>query len=163
MSVNAQPADQNISAQTCNCALNFSVKLAASEDYNTFKRILDVGKHPALIGRDMMQRNANNGGALFYDFNGEHIAVSLINPHLGVLLALNVVPAHRSHGMGRSIIKFLMPNFVRAIESKVSFFEAMDYRRVGKLKKGQTLNTQVMARTALFSLAGKLQKVWNEN
>jgi GNAT superfamily N-acetyltransferase len=144
----------------CDCAKNFEVKLARAGDYKMFKQILDRGRHPAFIGLDTMQKNAENGGALFYSHGGAPVAVSLINPHLGILLALNVIPAHRSHGLGRAIMKFLMPNFARVIESKVPWFESQGYRKIGSLKKGQALNTQIMARGALFTLAGKLQKVW---
>jgi len=101
-----------------------------------------------------------NGGALMYQFENEAVAVSLINPHYGVLLALNVIPRHRQHGLGAAIVNFLVPNFVRAIESKVSWFERLGYKRIGKLKRGISLNTQLMARAALFDLAGKLAKVW---
>lgn len=107
-----------------------------------------------------MMRNANNGGALFYELDGAAVAVSLINPHYGILLALNVRPEHRGHGLGDAIVKFLVPNFVRAIESKVEWFERRGYKRIGKLKRGISLNTQLMARAALFSLAGNLRKAW---
>lgn len=145
----------------CACAERFEVRLARPDDYKAFKRILDLGRHPAFIGRQTMMRNAVNGGALFYDVLGEAVAVSLINPHFGILLALNVAKEHRGHGLGRAIVQFLVPNFVRAIEDKVPFFERLGYVRVGKLKRGISLNTQVMARAALFDLAGKLQKAWS--
>ena len=108
-----------------------------------------------------MERNAGNGGALFYELDGAPVAVSLINPHHGILLALNVLPDHRAHGLGGAIVEFLVPNFVRALESKVAWFERRGYRAVGKLKRGITLNTQLMARAALFDLAGKLVKAWS--
>lgn len=107
-----------------------------------------------------MKRNATNGGALFYELDGAAIAVSLVNPHLGILLALNVLPAHRAHGLGAAILSFLVPNFARVVESKIEWFERRGYKRIGKLKQGITLNTQVMARAALFSLAGNLRKAW---
>jgi N-acetylglutamate synthase-like GNAT family acetyltransferase len=108
----------------------------------------------------MFKRIARNGGALFYEFDGEIVAISLINPRYGILNALNVSPTHREHGLGSAILNFLIPNFVRAIESKVSWFEKRGYRKIGKLKKGVSLNTQVMARSALFELAGNLRKAW---
>jgi hypothetical protein len=76
------------------------------------------------------------------------------------LLALNVIPSHRGHGLGAAIVRFLIPNFVRAIETKVKWFEKLGYKRIGKMKKGISLNTQVLARAALFDLAGNLQKAW---
>lgn len=88
------------------------------------------------------------------------IAVSMMNPHFGSLTALNVHPDHRGHGLGATMVKFLVPNFIRAIEDKVEFFEKLGYRRIGSLKKGISLNTQIMAREALFHLAGNLKKAW---
>ena len=158
--VNAPSAGPNTSGQMCDCAQSFTVKLARADDYKMFKKILNIGRHPAFIGKDTMQRNAENGGALFYFHADYPIAVSLINPHLGILLALNVIPAHRSHGLGRAIVNFLMPNFARVIESKVQWFESQGYRKIGPPKKGQSLKTQIMARGALFTLAGKLNNAW---
>lgn len=162
---NARPVEESISSlkPKCDCASAFEVKLVRVSDYAMFKRCLDVGRHPAFIGRSSFERNAANGGALFYLFGGEIAAVSLINPHYGILLALNVRPAHRSHGLGGAVVRFLVPNFVRALEDKVPWFERRGYRCVGKLKKGISLNTQLMVREALFTLAGKITKAWNVN
>lgn len=85
----------------------------------------------------------------------------MINPHYGILTALNVLPAHRGHGLGSAMVRFLIPNFVRCIESKIEFFERLGYIRIGKMKTGIRLNTQIMARAALFDLAGNLKKAWS--
>lgn len=146
----------------CDCAARFEVRLARSHEYPAWKKVLDAGRHPAFIGQNTFARNATNGGALFYELDRAAAAVSLINPHYGILLALNVRPEHRSHGLGAAIVRFLVPNFVRALESKVPWFEKLGYRPIGSLKKGISLNTQLMARAALFDLAGKLQKAWPE-
>ena len=106
-----------------------------------------------------MMRYADNGGALFFEFKNEVIAVSLINPSCGVLMALNVTPAHRSHGLGRAIVNYLVPNFARVIESRVGFFESLGYVKIGKPKPGQALKTNIMVRKALFGLAGRLQRL----
>lgn len=147
----------------CDCQSVFQVKLARPEDYWLFKSILNKGRHPAFIGRSTMQRNALNGGALFYKLKDEIVAVSLINPHHGILLCLNVLPIHRGHGLGQAIMKFLIPNFSRVLEARVSFFESLGYKKIGSLKKGRSLNTQLMARSALFDLAGNLNKAWKED
>jgi GNAT superfamily N-acetyltransferase len=144
----------------CDCASRFNVRLARASDYPAFKKLLNAGSHPAFIGKNTMMRNSINGGALFYDLDGEAVAVSLINPHYGILLCLNVRKEHRGHGLGAAIVNFLMPNFVRALENKAPWFESLGYRRIGDLKRGIRLNTQVMARAALFDLAGKLTKAW---
>lgn len=122
--------------------------------------MLDAGRHPAFIGKNTMNTYANNGGALFYDLDGHAIAVSLVNPHYGILIALNISPAHRSHGLGEAILNFLVPNFARVVEHKVGWFEKRGYKRIGSLKRGISLNTQLMARAALFDLAGNLRKAW---
>ena len=145
---------------TCLCSSRFDVRLARESDYAAFKKLLDEGRHPAFIGKSTMTRNASQGGAIFYEFAGQRIAVSLVNPRYGILLALNVHPSHRGHGLGAAIVRFLIPNFVRAIESKCEWFESLGYRRIGKMKRGISLNTQVMARVALFDLAGNLRKAW---
>lgn len=144
----------------CQCSVNFNVRLGRTTEYKLFHSILNKGRHPAFIGRETFGRNANNGGALLYEFDGEIVAVSLINPRLGILLALNVIQVHRQHGMGAAIIKYLMPNFARVIESKVSWFEKQGYVPIGDLKQGISLKTQVMIRKNLLSLAKNLKKVW---
>lgn len=107
-----------------------------------------------------MQKNANNGGALFYVFEKEIVAVSLINPHYGILLVMNIVPAHRGHGLGGAILSFMMPNFVRAIDYKVAWFEKRGYRKIGEPKQGRRFQTQLLARENLFHLCGKLKNAW---
>ena len=98
--------------------------------------------------------------ALFYELDGEAVAVSLINPHMGMLLARNVRPEHRGHGLGDAILEYLVLILGRVVESKIECYEKRGYRRIGKLKCGIRLKTQVMARSALFSLAGNLRKAW---
>lgn len=143
----------------CLCAKGFSVRLGRKEQYAEFKKMLDIGKHPAFIGKGMFARYSDNGGALFYEFQSKILAVSLVNPHHGILIALNIHPEHRGHGLGSAIVKFLMPNFVRALESRIEFFKRFGYISVGELKHGQSLNTQVMARGNLFKLAGRLKRL----
>jgi GNAT superfamily N-acetyltransferase len=162
---NVQPAASSTSQTNpceCECAKRFVVRLARGEDYKEFKRILNRAKYPAFIGRELMAHNANNGGALFYEFQNEVIAVSLLNPHYSILLALGIVPEHRSHGLGTAIFNFLVPNFVRVVEHNVPWVAHLGYRAVGKLKRGVKFNTQVMVREALFDLADNLQKAWTE-
>lgn len=145
---------------SCDCSSRFEVRIAIITDYAQFKRILSKGRHPSFIGKNIFLQNANNGGALFYLIRAEAAAVSLVNPRFGIMLALNVIPEHRNHGLGSAIVNYLMPNFVRSIESKVKFFERLGYRQIGSLKRGISLNTQIMARSALFDLAGKLNRIW---
>jgi GNAT superfamily N-acetyltransferase len=144
----------------CDCQSKFEIKLARGEAYGAFKKVLNIGKHPTFIGRSTFERASNNGGALFYEFDGEIVAVTLINPHYGILLVMNVVPKHRGHGLGEAILNFLMPNFIRALDSKVEWFEKRGYKKIGKPKQGRRFQTQLMARQNLFNLAGRLNKVW---
>lgn len=41
------------------------------------------------------------------------------------------------------------------------WFERLGYRRIGELKTGIALKTQIMVRGELIDLAGKLRKAWN--
>jgi hypothetical protein len=50
---------------------------------------------------------ARNGGATVFMFAGEDIAVTVVNPKFNTLLVLNVLPAHRKHGMGAAILRYL--------------------------------------------------------
>lgn len=121
--------------------------------------MLDIGKHPAFIGRDTFQSNAENGGGLLYRWNGSFVAVSLINPKYGVLLALNVHPAHRGHGLGAAVLDFLKPNFARVIDWKTDWFGKCGYQKIGKPKRGITHLTHIMVRRDLIGLVGKLENI----
>lgn len=146
--------------QTCKCATQFQVKLARQDEYHIFKKLLDIGHHPAFIGRSTYERYAGNGGALFYEYERQAVAVSLINPRLGVLIALNVHPTHRKHGLGAAAVAFLMPHFVRAIESKIEWFTTLGYKSVGAAHSGISLRTQLMVRSRLFDLAGNVRRIF---
>jgi GNAT superfamily N-acetyltransferase len=135
------------------------VKLLREDDYVVFKRVLDRGKHPAFVGRETFGRQTRNGGALMYLLDDQIVAVSLVNAHHGVLLALNIVPQHRGHGIGSAIVNFLMPNFARVVSDKVGWFEKRGYVKVGSEKMGRSLKTQIMVRRELLSLAGRLNRL----
>jgi GNAT superfamily N-acetyltransferase len=130
-----------------------------ARDYKEFHQILSRGKHPSFIGRDIFYNKAKNGGCLLFKFKDEITAVSIINPHYGCLLVLNVIPRHRGHGLGRAIVNFLMPNFARVVEHKVDWFKNCGYIPIGKMKKGVSLKTQIMARKELFTLAGRIKNL----
>jgi len=144
----------------CKCATEFEVRLARLDDYKPFKRVLDIGKHPAFIGRGTFTNCCTNGGALFYFYDGSAAAVSMISPRLGSLGALNVHPSHRGHGLGSAIVRFLVPNFIRAIDDKVPYFQRLGYVPVGKPHKGISRLTQLMVRECLIGLAGKVAKAF---
>ena len=144
----------------CDCSQSFDVILGRVDDYKAFKKALDKSRYPTFVGRNMYSRCASNGGAFFYVFNDNNIAVSLINPHHGVFLALGVIREHQSHGLGKAITNFLAPNFVRVIGKNIPFFEALGYKSIGEPKQGIKLKTQLMVREKLLSLAGRLSSVW---
>ena len=77
-----------------------------------------------------------------------------------VRLVLNVEPHHRSHGLGTAILKYVQANFARVLESAVPFFERNGYICVGALKRGNSLNTQVMIKSSLIPLAGRIAKLY---
>lgn len=127
-------------------------------DYKSAARFLSRADYPAWFGPSTFQRYVTNGGGYWFRFRGETAAVGILNPRLSSLGALAVAREHRGHGLGKAIVEFLQPNFVRAVEDKVPFFEKLGFRPLGAMKPGIRLNVQVMCRESLFRLAGRLKK-----
>lgn len=53
---------------------------------------------------------------------------------------------------------YLAPNWVRAVENAVPYFERLGFVMVGQLKQGRTLRMQILVRGSLISLAGRLRE-----
>lgn len=136
-----------------------TVEPLRSSEYARFKRVLNAASHPTFIGRETYGRNAREGGAFVFRLGGNDVAVALVKPRHGVLLALSVARAAQGRGVGRFALLFLVPNWVRAVESAVPFFERLGYVCVGAPKQGRRLVTRVMVRSELRSLAGRLQRL----
>ena len=136
-----------------------AVKILSPDDYAIFKTALNAGRHPGFVGRENFCRCAENGGALIFFGADEQVAVALMNPKKNSLIALNVQPRFRGKGFGKMCLEYLKPNWVRAIESSIPFFESMGFWRVGALKVGQTLKTAIMVRRDLIGLAGRLGNI----
>lgn len=139
-----------------NAISGMQIVLGRPNEYARAKRLLNRGKHPAFIGRQTVERNAAQGGLLFAQIAGQDAAVAVIGIRNGTLLVLNVSPDYRGSGLGHKIIDFLRPNFARVLESAIPFFESCGYRAIGKPKQGRSLKTQIMVRSELLGLAGKL-------
>ena len=103
--------------------------------------------------------STRNGGCTIFRHANQDIAVSIVNPMKNVLLVLTVDPLHRSHGLGTAILKYVQANFARVLESAVPFFERNGYTKVGELKTGKSLNTQVMIKSSLIALAGRISAI----
>lgn len=152
----------------CDCATSYTLVLgqATSSDYKRAKRILDRGKHPTFIGRDLVIGHARNGGLLIFRFQDVDVAVAVVNTSVNSLLVLNVVPEHRSHGLGKVLIQFLKPTWVRSIDSAILFFNKVGYVSVGSMKKGRRFGTQIMVKRSLLTLSGRVIRIlhpvpWN--
>ena len=145
---------------TCRCAENFQVACAKSTEYARIKSLLNRGKHPTFIGRQLVMTATRNGGAFVFSLDGEDLATAIVNPKLNCLLVLNVVPSHRSHGLGAAILRYLQCNFARVLESAVPFFERNGYTSRGKMKTGKRLKTQVMVKSTLLTLAGRVAAIY---
>jgi len=143
----------------CTCATHLLVRGGRQGEYKAAKSLLNAGRHPAFIGRDVLVRNARNGGLFFAQHDGVDIAVALVNPRVSTLLVLNVHPDHRSHGLGRAFLEFVRPNFARVVENAVPWFEKNGYIAIGDMKQGRTLRTQIMVRGELPALAGRIQRL----
>lgn len=130
-----------------------------AESYERAKRLLNAGKHPTFVGRDMVGRNAKNGGLLIFRVSGEDLGVMVVNARQNVLLVMTVHPAHRGHGLGAAMLEYCKPSWVRALESAAPWFVKRGYTPIGKLKQGRSLRTQLMVRAGLPKLAGRLKRV----
>jgi GNAT superfamily N-acetyltransferase len=104
-----------------------------------------------------------NGGAFLFRFRNMDIAVAIVNPKLNCLLVLNVEPTHRGHGIGGAILRYLQCNFARVLESAVPFFQRNGYTSRGKMKTGKRLKTQVMVKSSLLTLAGRVSQIFEVN
>lgn len=136
------------------------VVLGRPNEYARAKGILNRGKHPTFIGKTMVQRNAIQGGLLFYIVEGKDAAVALVNVRNSTLLVLNVLPEFRGHGVGAKFLNLVRPNFARVVEFAVPWFERQGYAKIGEPKKGRKLFTQIMARKELFALAGRVANIF---
>jgi len=145
--------------ESCACARDYEVVIARESEYSRLKTLLNRGRHPTFVGRDMVERNARNGGALVFRFGGEDVGVAVLNARLNVLLVMNVAPAHRSHGLGAAMLHYCRPTWVRAVESAAGYFRERGYVDIGAPKQGRALLTQIMVRGNLLTLAGRVSKL----
>lgn len=102
---------------------------------------------------------ARNGGALIFRFEKQDVAVVMINPRLNVLLVLNVLPEHRSHGLGSAVLHYIDCSFARVLETAIPFFERNGFEAMGKFHIGQRYRTRVMIKRSLIGLVGRLRGI----
>ena len=145
---------------TCGCAEEVQITPLTSADYSRAKRLLNIGRHPTFIGRGTFARCALNGGCFVASSSGADCGVALVNPKSNILLVLNIHPDHRSHGLGAAMLRYLQCNFARVLESAVPFFERNGYQSCGEMHQGKTLKTQVMIKSSLIPLAGRVAKIY---
>jgi len=146
----------------CDCAKSFEVVLGRPDDRKKAKSICNRGRHPTFVGPNTWIKNSVNGGMFLFYYRRQPVAVALLNPSRSILLVLNVVPEHRSHGLGAAVIKYLKPNFCRVIESATMWFERQGYVKVGEKKQGRRFKTWVMVRSDLLSLQSNIQSVFQD-
>jgi len=136
----------------------FSVEVGWPAEYRRAKVLLNRGRHPTFIGRDMVANCATNGGLLFFVIDGVDAAVALVRPSGSVLLVLNVSPSYRGGGLGDAILNYIKPNFVRSIRGATRWFTQRGYTVVGEPKQGRSFITDLLVRTNLIGLAGRLRQ-----
>lgn len=130
--------------------------IGAPNEYRRAKKLFDLGRHPTFIGHTMVERNARNGGLIFFVFDGQDVGVRVLNARTAVGLALTIHPDHRGHGLGTAILKYMMLNYVRVLESAVPWYEQRGYCCVGEWIQGRKLRTRVLVREGLFDVAGRV-------
>jgi len=132
------------------------VQLKSSE-YKRAKKILDEARYPAFVGVMYFQKIARNGGAFVAMIDDTDAGCALVNVGQCSLQVLAVHRNYQKRGIGKAMVDFLMPNWVRSLESAIPFFESMGYEPVGEYYPGKKFRTRVMVRRDLLSLAGRLQ------
>jgi GNAT superfamily N-acetyltransferase len=138
---------------------DFVAHQGRGHEYSRAKAILNIGKHPTFIGRDLYATSSRNGGAMFFTVDGRDAAVALINPRTNCLLVLCVAPAFRGRGLGQAIVAYLQVSFARVIESAVPFFERCGFVGLGEPKMGKRWKTQIMVLKRLRELAGRVSLI----
>jgi len=146
----------------CDCATRLDARQGRQGEYRRLKKALNRGQHPTYIGPNMVEHCARNGGLWFFRCGETDAAVALVNPRLSVLLTLNVLPEHRSHGLGAAIMRYLAPNWIRSTESAVPYFRRQGYQVIGRPKRGRTLRTILLVRADLLTLAGRVSRIFGE-
>lgn len=140
----------------CVCASRWVPQAARVGEYARVKTLFNAGRHPAFMGPNQVDRMIALGGVWFASLDGVDVAAAIVHPRRSVLIALNVSPKHRGHGLGSVFLRYLAPNWARVIEDRVPWFEAQGFQSVGQLKQGRALRTQIMVRSDLIGLAGRL-------
>lgn len=126
------------------------------------KSLLNRGRHPTFIGRDLFAAAARNGGVFVFEYAGGDVGGAIVNARLNVLLVLNVSAEHRGHGLGSAMLRYLQCNFARVLQSAVPFFERNGYRSVGEPHDGNRFKTQLMIKSSLLTLAGRVAKIYGK-
>lgn len=154
----------------CDCNIGFGLSVGSPDrvSYKRMKRVLDLGKHPTFIGFDMSTHHARNGGLIIFTYQNKDVGVAMMNTRVNCLLVLNVIPEHRSHGLGTAIIRYTTPTWVRAIDSAKPYFEKLGFTSVGDQKQGRRFMTQIMVKSTLLSLGGRVTRIfsptpWNKS
>jgi GNAT superfamily N-acetyltransferase len=141
---------------SCRCVDHWQPQAGRVGEYRRAKHIFNQGRHPTFLGPQQVNGMLALGGVWFAQLDGQDIAVAIVHPRRSVLIALNVMPAHRSHGLGARFLHYLAPNWARVIESKTAWFERQGFKSLGDPKQGRSLRTQIMVREDLIGLAGRL-------
>jgi GNAT superfamily N-acetyltransferase len=137
----------------------FAVTQGRSHEYSRAKAILNAGKHPTFIGKNLYLTASRNGGVLFFNVGGRDAAVAIIQPATNCLLVLCVHPNFRSNGLGRAALEYCHVSFARVVDFAVPFFEHCGFVAIGEPKQGKRFKTQVMVLASLKTLAGRISRL----
>lgn len=143
--------------------MDYEILTIRSCEYRRFKRILNRAGHPTFIGRSSFETNAREGGAVVLTDTNKRVdvAAALMKTRTHTLMALSVIKSYQGMGIGGLLIDYMMPHWVRALESKIGYFEKLGYVSVGEMKIGRSLNTQIMVRSNLLLVAGRVSRILN--
>lgn len=133
------------------------MKNLTSDQYVIFKRVLNQSRFPTFVGIETYIRCAREGGAFALFECDEISAAALVKTKNSTLMCLSVLKNRQKVGIGSFFVNFLKPNWIRAVESAIPFFESLGYISVGDLKQGRSLKTQIMVRSDILSLGDRVR------
>ena len=134
------------------------IDIGGVDDYARAKSLLNKARHPTFIGRNQVTKLATNGGLIFFTRDGVDVGLVIVNVRTSTLIVMAVVRDEQNSGLGTAMLRYAKPNWIRAVESAVAFFEARGYVSIGDWKQGRSLRTRILARVGLFDLAGRMSQ-----
>ena len=131
------------------------------DEYRRVKKILDSGKHPTFIGRQRVLVSTRNGGCTIFRYANRDIACEHRQPY-EKRAAWSSMSTHATAltDLALRFCNTCKPTSHACWNPPFRFSSATAIQKSAELKRGNSLNTQVMIKSSLIPLAGRLCKLY---